>query len=42
MLVHEYDKADYSRVYNSIGDCLRDYNRYCEYILKFWKNKKFD
>ena len=35
MLVHEYDKADYSRVYNSIGDCLRDYNRYCEYILKF-------
>ena len=35
MLVHEYDKADYSRVHNSIGDCLRDYNQYCEYILKF-------
>ena len=35
MLVHEYDKADYSRVYNSIGDCLRDYNQYCGYILKF-------
>lgn len=35
MLVHEYDKADYSRVYNSIGDCLRDYNQYCESVLKF-------
>lgn len=35
MLVHEYDKVDYSRVYNSIGDCLRDYNDYCERVLKF-------
>ncbi|MCK6462488.1 MAG: DUF86 domain-containing protein [Candidatus Pacebacteria bacterium] len=35
ILVHEYDKIDYSRVYNSIGDCLRDYNKYCDYILKF-------
>lgn len=35
MLAHEYDKTDYSRVYNSIGDCLKDYNQYCEYILKF-------
>lgn len=35
MLVHEYDKTDYSRVYNSMGDCLKDYNQYCEYILKF-------
>lgn len=35
MLAHEYDKMDYSRVYNSIGYCLRDYNKYCEYILNF-------
>lgn len=35
MLVHEYDKVDYSKVYNSIGDCLRDYNKYCEYILNY-------
>ena len=35
MLAHEYDKMDYSKVYNSMGDCLRDYNKYCEYILKF-------
>lgn len=35
MLVHEYDKTDYSRVYNSIRDCLRDYNQYCESVLKF-------
>ena len=35
MLAHEYDKMDYSKVYNSMGDCLRDYNKYCEFILKF-------
>lgn len=35
MLAHEYDKMDYSKVYNSMGDCLRDYNKYCEYILSF-------
>ena len=35
MLAHEYDKVDYSKVYSSMGDCLRDYNKYCEYILKF-------
>ena len=35
ILVHEYDQVDYQKVYNSIGDCLRDYHRYCQYILDF-------
>ena len=35
MLAHEYDKMDYSKVYNSMGDCLKDYNKYCEFVLKF-------
>lgn len=36
-LVHEYDKVDHIAIYESVGDCLRDYNQYCEYILKFLK-----
>ena len=35
VLVHEYDKVDYRKIYNSISDCLRDYHQYCEYILEF-------
>lgn len=34
-LVHEYDTADPGKIYSSIGDCLRDYHQYCDYILKF-------
>ncbi|MEK7657936.1 MAG: DUF86 domain-containing protein [Patescibacteria group bacterium] len=34
-LVHEYDKVDSILIYESVGDCLRDYNQYCGYILKF-------
>lgn len=34
ILVHEYNKVDYSQIYSSISDCLKDYHRYCEYILK--------
>lgn len=34
-LVHEYDKIDKELIYDSIGDCLKDYHKYCEYILKF-------
>ena len=32
ILVHEYDKVDYQKVYDSVSDCLRDYHQ-CEYIL---------
>ncbi|MEK7564731.1 MAG: DUF86 domain-containing protein [Patescibacteria group bacterium] len=35
LLVHEYDKIDYEKVYASINDCLRDYHKYIDYILKF-------
>lgn len=34
-LVHEYDEIDYSKIYSSISDCLKDYEQYCEYILNF-------
>ena len=34
-LVHEYDKVDQKIIYDSIADCLRDYQQYCGYILKF-------
>ncbi len=39
VLVHEYDNVDKERVYHSIGDCLRDYNQYCHYILEFVTKK---
>lgn len=36
ILVHEYDEEiDYSMLYDSIADCLKDYHLYCEYIIKF-------
>lgn len=36
ILVHEYDEEiDYSLIYESITDCLKDYHLYCEYIIKF-------
>lgn len=40
-LVHEYDdeKFDYKNIYTSIDDCLKDYHKYCEYVLKFIENK---
>jgi uncharacterized protein YutE (UPF0331/DUF86 family) len=35
ILVHEYNKVDYSKIYSSVSECLKDYHRYCEYILRF-------
>lgn len=37
VLVHEYDnkRTDYSKIYSSVKDCLREYHEYCEYVLKF-------
>jgi len=37
ILVHDYDddKTDYSKIYSSVNDCLKEYHQYCEYILKF-------
>lgn len=34
-LVHEYNNIDHNMVYQSIGDCLRDYHQYCDFILQF-------
>jgi uncharacterized protein YutE (UPF0331/DUF86 family) len=35
ILVHDYNKVDYSQIYSSMSDCLKDYHQYCDYILKF-------
>jgi len=37
VLSHEYDKTDQTLIYNSVGDCLKDYNDYCLFILEFIK-----
>lgn len=37
ILAHEYNKVDYSKIYSSVSDCLKDYHRYCEYILELLK-----
>ena len=39
-LVHNYRKLDEKKFYNSISDCLNDYVKYCDYILKYIKNGK--
>jgi len=40
ILVHEYDAVDQQSVYDSVGDCLKDYSQYCGFILKFLEQKK--
>lgn len=35
VLVHDYQKLDEKVFYESIKDCLADYHKYCEHILKF-------
>ena len=37
-LTHGYNTTDPDKIYSSIGDCLRDYHQYCDYILKFLEN----
>lgn len=39
-LIHDYDKINKEQVYASIGDCLKDYTKYCEYVMKFLENLK--
>lgn len=34
ILIHQYRKLDEKIFYFSIKDCLRDYTKYCDYILK--------
>jgi len=40
ILVHQYRELDEKIFYESIGICLRQYYKYCEYILKFLKKDK--
>lgn len=35
ILIHEYNEVDYSKIYSSVSDCLKDYHQYCGYILEF-------
>lgn len=34
LLVHQYDEIDYGKIYHSVKDCLKDYGKYIDYILK--------
>lgn len=40
VLTHDYNNIDYSKIYNSIFDCLKDYHQYCQYILDFLDKQK--
>ena len=39
ILVHEYQKLDEKKFYDSIKDCYEDYTKYCRYILDYLKKK---
>ena len=39
VLVHEYDKVDYRKIYESVSDCLLDYQQYCQSIIEFVDKK---
>ncbi len=34
-LVHDYDEFQLSSIYSSVKECLEDYHKYCDCILKF-------
>ncbi len=34
-LVHEYNHLDEETVYDTIGDAIKQYTRYCGFVLKF-------
>ena len=40
VLVHEYVNIDQRLVYGSIGDCLKDYSTYVDFVLKFLDTQK--
>ena len=39
-LVHEYNNLDKYIVFKTIGDAIKQYTQYCDYILKFLKTIK--
>lgn len=40
VLAHEYDEVDMNEVYKSIGEGLRDFKKYCGYILEFLDKRR--
>jgi len=34
-LIHDYDDINIGTVYSSIGDALKQYHKYCKYLLDF-------
>ena len=40
VLIHEYEKIDYRRIYASVDDALKDYAQYCQYVLVFLEKNK--
>ena len=40
ILARDYNNIDYSKIYSSINDCLKDYHQYCDYMLKFLEKTK--
>lgn len=34
-LIHDYDDLDLQKIYASVKECLDDYHKYCDYLLKF-------
>ncbi|MAG44410.1 hypothetical protein CL633_00795 [bacterium] len=38
ILVHHYGELDEKMFYQSIKACLKDYTKYCDYILKYIEN----
>ena len=39
-LVHEYNDTKQEIIYKSVGDAVKQYAKYCDYILKFLKKIK--
>ncbi len=39
-LVHDYDGFQLSSIYSSVKECMEDYHKYCEHILKFLEKQK--
>ncbi len=38
-IVHDYDELDKVEIYKTVGDAIRQYRDYCEYILDYLESK---
>ncbi|MBU1729984.1 DUF86 domain-containing protein [Patescibacteria group bacterium] len=39
-IVHEYNNLDKNIVYKTVGEAIKQYNDYCNYILEFLESEK--